>query len=90
MRMMMATKVCLHDAYYTDSNHTHEHVLKELEFYASFVSLNSYIVVFDTIIEDLPDGYFSQKRPWGISNNPRTAVEEFLKHHISHIVTIGL
>ena len=64
-----------------DSNHTHEHVLKELELYAPFVSLNSYIVVFDTIIEDLPEGYFSQKRPWGVSNNPRTAVEEFLKHH---------
>ena len=69
-----------------DSNHIHEHVLKELELYAPFVSLNSYIVVFDTIIEDLPEGYFSQKRPWGISNNPRTAVEEFLKHHDEFVV----
>ena len=64
-----------------DSNHTHEHVLNELQLYAPFVSINSYIVVFDTIIEDLPEGYFSQKRPWGAFNNPRTAVEEFLKHH---------
>ena len=62
-----------------DSNHTHEHVLQELQFYAPFVSLNSYIVVFDTIVEDLPEGYFSQERPWGISNNPKTAVYEFLK-----------
>lgn len=62
-----------------DSNHTHEHVLHELQFYAPFVSLNSYIVVFDTIVEDLPEGYFSQERPWGISNNPKTAVYEFLK-----------
>ena len=61
-----------------DSNHTHEHVLQELQFYAPFVSLNSYIVVFDTIVEDLPEGYFSQQRPWGISNNPKTAVHEFL------------
>jgi cephalosporin hydroxylase len=61
-----------------DSNHTHEHVLSELNLYSSFVSLDSYIVVFDTIVEDLPEGYFSQKRPWGISNNPRTAVDEFL------------
>ena len=62
-----------------DSNHTHEHVLSELNFYSSFVSLRSYIVAFDTIVENLPEGYFSQKRPWGISNNPRTAVDEFLE-----------
>ncbi len=62
-----------------DSNHTHEHVLQELELYSPLVSKGSYIVVFDTIVEDLPEGYFSQKRPWGISNNPRTAVQEFLK-----------
>ena len=62
-----------------DSNHTHDHVVKELELYSPFVSLNSYIVVFDTIVEDLPEGYFSQKRPWGISNNPKTAVHEFLR-----------
>lgn len=62
-----------------DSNHTHEHVLEELNLYSPFVSLNSYIVVFDTIVEDLPEGYFSQKRPWGIGNNPKTAVYEFLK-----------
>jgi cephalosporin hydroxylase len=61
-----------------DSNHTHEHVLQELKLYSPFVSTNSYIVVFDTIVEDLPEGYFSQKRPWGISNNPKTAVHEFL------------
>ncbi len=64
-----------------DSNHTHEHVMQELQLYAPFVSLNSYIVVFDTIVQDLPEGYFSQKRPWGISNNPKTAVYEFLKQH---------
>jgi cephalosporin hydroxylase len=69
-----------------DSNHTHEHVLKELELYAPFVSLNSYVVVFDTIIEDLPEGYFYQKRPWGVSNNPRTAVDEFLKLHDEFVV----
>jgi cephalosporin hydroxylase len=62
-----------------DSNHTHDHVLNELNLYSSFVTLNSYIVAFDTIVEDLPEGYFSQKRPWGVSNNPKTAVDEFLK-----------
>ena len=62
-----------------DSNHTHEHVLQELQIYAPLVSLNSYIVVFDTIVEDLPGDKISQNRPWGVSNNPKTAVWEFLK-----------
>src|SRR5260221_1897952 len=62
-----------------DSNHTHEHVLNELNLYSSFVTPASYIIAFDTIVEDLPEGYFSQKRPWGVSNNPKTAVNEFLK-----------
>jgi cephalosporin hydroxylase len=69
-----------------DSNHTHEHVLYELKYYSPFVSINSYIVVFDTIVEDLPEGYFSQKRPWGIGNNPRTAVDEFLKANNNFII----
>ncbi len=69
-----------------DSNHTHEHVFKELELYAPLVSVNSYIVIFDTIVEDLPEGYFSQKRPWSIGNNPRTAVDEFLKNNENFIV----
>jgi cephalosporin hydroxylase len=62
-----------------DSNHTHEHVLAELEMYAPLVTVGSYLVVFDTIVEDLPEGYFAQKRPWGVSNNPKTAVHAFLK-----------
>jgi len=69
-----------------DSNHTHDHVLKELELYSPFVSLNSYLVVFDTIVEFLPEGYFSQKRPWGIGNNPYTAVEAFLAANRNFII----
>jgi cephalosporin hydroxylase len=63
-----------------DSNHTHEHVLAELEAYANLVTPGSYCVVFDTIIEDLPDDLFPD-RPWGKGNNPKTAVWEFLKTH---------
>ena len=63
-----------------DSMHTHEHVLAELEAYAPLVSPNSYCVVFDTIIEDMPEDMFSD-RPWGKGNNPKTAVREFLKKH---------
>ncbi|AFY83101.1 cephalosporin hydroxylase family protein [Oscillatoria acuminata] len=63
-----------------DSNHTHDHVLAELEAYAPLVSVGSYCVVFDTVIEDLPDDLFDD-RPWGIGNNPKTAVWEYLKTH---------
>jgi cephalosporin hydroxylase len=62
-----------------DSNHTHEHVLKELELYTPFVSVGSYCVVFDTAIEDLSREIPIIDRPWGPGNNPKTAVWEFLK-----------
>jgi cephalosporin hydroxylase len=61
-----------------DSMHTHDHVLKELELYSPFVALNNYLVVFDTIAEDLPDDLFPD-RPWSKGNNPKTAVFEFLR-----------
>jgi len=63
-----------------DSNHSHEHVLAELQAYAQLVSVGSYCVVFDTIIEDMPIEMFSD-RPWGPNNNPKTAVWEYLKTH---------
>lgn len=63
-----------------DSNHTHDHVLRELELYAPLVSPGSYCVVFDTIIEDMPPNSFPN-RPWDIGDNPKTAAREFLKSH---------
>ena len=63
-----------------DSNHTHEHVLAELEAYAPLTSVGSYCVVFDTIIEDLPADMFPD-RPWGPGDNPRTAVRAYLESH---------
>ena len=63
-----------------DSNHTHHHVLAELEAYAPLTTVGSYCVVFDTIIEDLPEGMFPD-RPWGAGDNPKTAVHEYLKTH---------
>ncbi len=63
-----------------DSMHTHDHVLSELEAYAPLVSPGSYCVVFDTIVEDLPEEMFHD-RPWGKGNNPKTAVWEYLKTH---------
>jgi cephalosporin hydroxylase len=61
-----------------DSNHTHEHVLAELQAYAPQVSSGCYCVVFDTIIDDMPDHFFIN-RPWGAGNNPKTAVHEYLE-----------
>lgn len=61
-----------------DSNHTHDHVLKELELYSPLVTKDSYLVVFDTVVEDMPEDFFPD-RPWGKGNNPKTAVWEFLK-----------
>ena len=61
-----------------DSYHTHEHVLKELELYSPLVTKGSYLIVFDTAIEDMPEGSFPNC-PWGKGNNPKTAVWEFLK-----------
>jgi cephalosporin hydroxylase len=61
-----------------DSNHTHEHVAKELALYSPLVTRDSYLVVLDSLIEDVPDELF-KNRPWGKGNNPKTAVWEFLK-----------
>lgn len=63
-----------------DSNHTHKHVLAELEAYAPLTSVGSYCCVFDTVVEDMPKSMFPD-RPWGPGDNPKTAVWEYLKTH---------
>ena len=63
-----------------DSNHTHAHVLAELQAYAPLTSVGSYCCVFDTLIEDMPADMFPD-RPWGPGDNPKTAVWEYLKTH---------
>ncbi len=64
-----------------DSNHTNEHVLEELRLYAPFVSLNSYIILPDTLIEFFPKGYYSHNRPWDVGDNPYTAMETFIQEN---------
>lgn len=61
-----------------DSNHTHEHVLRELQLYSPLVTRGSYLVVLDTVVEDMPKSFFPD-RPWGPGNNPKTAVREFMR-----------
>ena len=72
-----------------DSNHTHEHVLGELNLYAPLVSVGSYCVVFDTVIEDL-DGVEFVDRPWGKGDNPKTAVAEFMKTNSNFVVDYAI
>jgi cephalosporin hydroxylase len=60
-----------------DSNHTRDHVSRELDLYAPLVTRDSYLVVMDTVVEHMPDGSFPD-RPWGKGNSPLTAVREFL------------
>ena len=63
---------------FLDSNHTHRHVLSELEAYSSLVSINSYCIVFDTLIEYIDEPNYFDNRDWGLGNNPMTAVEKWL------------
>jgi len=62
---------------FLDSNHSHKHVLEEMKAYSKLVKKGSYMIVFDTMIEDMPKDFFD--RPWNVGNNPKTAVKEFLK-----------
>lgn len=61
-----------------DSNHTHDHVLQELNLYSPLVAVDSYCIVFDTVIEDMPEDSFPD-RPWGKGDNAKTAVWQFLR-----------
>lgn len=61
-----------------DSDHTHDHVLKELELYAPYVKKGAYIIVMDTLIDDMPAEIFTH-RHWGPGNNPKTAVNAFVQ-----------
>ena len=72
-----------------DSNHTHDHVLAELELYAPLVSVGSYCVVMDTVVEDLPPGSFPN-RPWDRGDNPKTAVHAFVKSHPEFEIDTGI
>jgi cephalosporin hydroxylase len=63
-----------------DSNHTHDHVLAELNAYANLATVGSYCIVFDTVIEDTPEELLVD-RPWSKGDNPKSAVRVFLKDH---------
>lgn len=68
-----------------DSNHTHDHVARELDIYSPLVGRDSYLIVLDTVIEDMPEEAFPN-RPWSKGNNPKTAVQEFLRRNERFVV----
>jgi cephalosporin hydroxylase len=57
----------------------------ELQMYSQFVTAGSYLVVFDTIVDDMPESLFPD-RPWGPGDNPKTAVNQFLKTNDRFII----
>ena len=59
--------------------------MAELKAYAPLVSVGSYCVVFDTLVQDMPIE-FSKDRPWGKDNNPKTAVWEYLKENDNFVI----
>lgn len=72
-----------------DSNHTHDHVLAELEAYAPLTTVGSYCIVFDTMVEDMPADLFPD-RPWGPGDNPKTAARQYLQSHPEFEIDKGL
>ncbi len=68
-----------------DSNHTEDHVLEELRLYNDLVTKNSYCIVCDTIVAQMADNFY-ENRPWGIHNNPKGAVEKFLRENPNFVV----
>jgi cephalosporin hydroxylase len=72
-----------------DSNHTHEHVLEELRLYSPLVSKGKYLVCGDTVVEYMPE-QTHRPRPWGPGNNPKTALDAFLKENKRFEVDKGI
>jgi cephalosporin hydroxylase len=63
-----------------DSNHTHAHVLDELNLWSPILKKGNYIIVSDTIVEKIP-AQTHRPRPWGPGNNPMTGMQEFLENN---------
>jgi cephalosporin hydroxylase len=62
-----------------DSNHTHSHVMAELEAYAPLVSVGSYIVATDGIMELVVGG--PRTKPEWKHDNPKQAAIDFVATH---------
>jgi cephalosporin hydroxylase len=67
-----------------DSNHTKDHVMAELEAYAPLVSIGSYIVATDGIMEQVSGG--PRTKPDWKTNNPRQAALEFVSRNPDFVI----
>jgi len=67
-----------------DSNHTKNHVLKELQAYHDLVTAGSYIVITDGIMKDLHD--VPRGKPEWVRDNPCEAAQIFLKEHPEYVM----
>lgn len=88
-QVRQACAACKNPLVVLDSNHTHEHVLRELELYSPLVRKGGWLVVFDTVVENMP-GDFYPDRPWGLGNNPMTAVDAFLKTNDRFVIDTAM
>ena len=61
-----------------DSDHTHDHVFAELNLYSELVTTGQYLLVCDTAIAIQPSDP-NRIREWNDLNNPKTALDQFLK-----------
>lgn len=64
---------------FLDSNHTRDHVLKELEAYAPLVTNGSFCIVCDGIMKEVAGA--PRTKPEWAEDNPVSAVETFLAAH---------
>ena len=71
-----------------DSNHTHDHVARELDLYSPFVKRGGHLAVLDTIVEHLPGPF--PGRTWGPGNSPGSAVAAFLRTNQRFVTDSGL
>lgn len=76
---------CTNPLVVLDSNHTHAHVLRELELYSPLVRKGGWLIVFDTVVENMPADFYPD-RPWGLGDNPMTAVDAFLKDNDRFVI----
>lgn len=72
-----------------DSHHSHDHVLAELSLYSPLVGKGYYLVCGDTVVEQIPE-QTHRPRPWGKGNNPKTALDEFMRTNSRFIVDMEI
>ena len=68
-----------------DSNHTKDHVLKELRFYSKLLNKGDYLIVMDTVIEFI-NQKFNKKKNFRKGNSPYNATKIFLRDNNDYIV----